>query len=230
MNLPNWITVARIAAAPLIGWLPFLPSSGYRLAAFVLFIAAAVTDYYDGMLARTRHLETDLGRLLDPFADKLLLVATFVPMYVLMAPAGDPFVTRTADAPFAFVTPWGLTHLAWWIVAIVLGREVFMTVFRQVAARRGVVIGAIFSAKLKTVFHFIWIGASYFWFFIATLASERHPTSALWHDFALFNGFVGVVAMWTSVMLAIYSLAVYLRRFGGSAQRAARGGSPAAPS
>ncbi|HEY0778398.1 MAG TPA: CDP-alcohol phosphatidyltransferase family protein, partial [Gemmatirosa sp.] len=70
MNLPNAITVARIAAAPLIAWLPFAPTPGMRLAAFVLYVAAAVTDYWDGHLARTRNLVTDLGRLLDPLADK----------------------------------------------------------------------------------------------------------------------------------------------------------------
>ena len=74
MNLPNWLTVGRIAFTPLLIWLPLQEDPGYRLAAFVLFIAVAVTDYYDGMLARTRGLVTDLGKMLDPFADKLLLL------------------------------------------------------------------------------------------------------------------------------------------------------------
>ena len=73
MNLPNAITVARIAVAPLVALLPLVPSWEARIAAFVLFIVAAVTDYWDGHLARTRNLVTDLGRLLDPLADKLLL-------------------------------------------------------------------------------------------------------------------------------------------------------------
>ncbi len=71
MNLPNTITTGRILAAPFIAALPFIASPGVRLAAFVLYIIAAVTDYYDGKLARTRNLITDLGRLLDPLADKL---------------------------------------------------------------------------------------------------------------------------------------------------------------
>ena len=80
MNLPNALTVARIAAAPVVATLAFQPSWAPRLAGFVLFIVVAVTDYYDGKLARSRNLVTDLGRLLDPLADKLLLLATFVPM------------------------------------------------------------------------------------------------------------------------------------------------------
>jgi len=86
------ITAGRILAAPFIAALPFIAAPGARLIAFVLYIVAAVTDYYDGKLARTRNLITDLGRLLDPLADKLLLFATLVPMFVLMAPPTDPLV------------------------------------------------------------------------------------------------------------------------------------------
>ncbi len=75
MNLPNAITTARIAVMPLVAVLPFVESWEWRLSAFVLYIAAAVTDYYDGMLARTRNQVTDLGGLLDPLADKLLVGA-----------------------------------------------------------------------------------------------------------------------------------------------------------
>ena len=83
MNLPNALTVGRIAATPLIAVLPFANSWALRLTAFILFLVAAITDYIDGHLARSRKQETDLGRLLDPLADKLLLVGTFVPMYLL---------------------------------------------------------------------------------------------------------------------------------------------------
>src|SRR4051794_5663300 len=73
MNLPNALTVARIVATPLIAVLPLFDSAAARLTAFILFVFAAVTDYVDGYLARSRKEETDLGRLLDPAADKLLL-------------------------------------------------------------------------------------------------------------------------------------------------------------
>ena len=92
VNLPNWLTVGRIAFTPLLVWLPLQEDPGYRLAAFVLYLAVAVTDYYDGMLARSRGLVTDLGKLLDPLADKLLLVGTFVPMFWLQAPVSDPML------------------------------------------------------------------------------------------------------------------------------------------
>lgn len=201
MNLPNALSVGRIAVTPLIAALPFANSWTLRLLAFVLFVIAAITDYVDGMLARSRKQETDFGRLLDPLADKALLVGTFVPMY-LLAPN------------FPFVTPVGAVGLPWWVVAVVLGREVFMTVFRQAAARRGVVIAAIGPAKWKTGFQLVWQGSAYFWFFAATLAAAKGWTSAAWRSFALFNGTVGTLTMIVAVVLTLYSLVLYLRSFG----------------
>jgi CDP-diacylglycerol---glycerol-3-phosphate 3-phosphatidyltransferase len=90
-----------------------------------------------------------------------------------------------------------------------------MTVFRQAAARRGVVISAIGSAKWKTGFQSVWVGSAYFWFFAATLARTQGWTNSAWLAFANFNGIVGMVTMIASVGLAIYSLAVYLRRYAG---------------
>src|SRR3970282_523409 len=84
MNLPNAITMGRIAATPLIATLVINSAWVPRLSAWVLFIVAASTDYVEGNLGRERNLVTDLGKLLDPLADKLLLFATLLPMYWLM--------------------------------------------------------------------------------------------------------------------------------------------------
>ncbi len=220
MNLPNAITAGRILAAPFIAALPFIASPGARGIAFGLYVIAALTDYYDGMLARTRNLITDLGRLLDPLADKLLLFATLIPMFVLMAPPSDPFVPTRAEsidaARLQFQTPIGSVGLRWWVAAIVIGREVFMTIFRQIAARRGVVISAIGPAKWKTAFQSVWVGSAYFWFFAATTAASQNWSSAAWRAFAYFNGSVGAIAMIVSVVLTIYSLVLYLRRYSGA--------------
>jgi CDP-diacylglycerol--glycerol-3-phosphate 3-phosphatidyltransferase len=217
LNLPNTITVGRILAAPFIAALPFIASPSARLIAFLLYVVAAVTDYYDGMLARTRNLITDLGRLLDPLADKLLLFATLIPMFVLMAPVNDALVPTRAQsidaARLQFITPFGQIGLPWWIVVIVIGREIFMTIFRHAAARRGVVISAIGPAKWKTGFQSVWVGSAYFWFFAATLARAEGWTSAAWWAFANFNGTVGTITMVASVFLTLYSLVLYLRRY-----------------
>lgn len=212
LNLPNWVTVGRIAVTPAVALMPFSPSAGVRLGAFVLFLVAAITDYVDGRLARSRNQQSTLGALLDPLADKLLLVATFIPMYLL------------ADR-FPFRTPFGDVGLPLWVVVVVLGREVFMTVFRQLAARRGLVISAIGPAKWKTGFQFTWQGAAYFWFFALTLATDRGwLEEPLWHAFAWFNGAVGVVTMVAAVALTMYSLWLYITRYGSVFRQGAERG------
>ncbi|MFC1575105.1 CDP-alcohol phosphatidyltransferase family protein, partial [Gemmatimonadota bacterium] len=96
LNLPNVVTLGRILACPGVLILAMYPAVLPRLAAFVVFLAAAFSDIWDGYLARRYGLVTDLGKLLDPLADKLLLVATFVPFYILSH--GDP----------------ALGHIPWW--------------------------------------------------------------------------------------------------------------------
>ncbi len=231
MNLPNWLTAGRIVAAPFIAWLPFSGSSTYRFIAWALFAIAAITDYVDGYLARSRAQETDLGRLLDPFADKLLIVATLIPMFVLtgsgtalslvsplhtsmVAGTVGPVMKTSGLAAFPFVTPFGLIGLPWWIPVLILGREVYMSIFRQIARSRGVVISAIGPAKWKTAMQLVWVGSAYFWFFIATVAMNRGWTGAGWRYFAYFNGIVGVFMMVGATALTIYSLWLYMGRYG----------------
>lgn len=212
MNLPNALSLGRIIVAPLIALLPFAPAWPLRLAGFVLYIAAAITDYYDGVLARTRGLITDLGKLLDPLADKLLLLATLVPMYILMQGRGVP------AEPFR--TPAGAVGLPLWVLLVVLGRELFMTIFRQYAARHGLIIAAIGPAKWKMGFQSVWVGAAYFWFAARRAAEQLGWGDTLpWRWFAWFNGIVGVTTMIVAVALTIWSLWLYLRRYGGAVAR-----------
>jgi CDP-diacylglycerol--glycerol-3-phosphate 3-phosphatidyltransferase len=223
VNLPNAISAARIAVSPLIALLPLVPSPLWRAVAFALYIVSAVSDYFDGWFARTRGMVTDLGMILDPLADKLLLVATFVPMIVLQGPAADPLarllagsfrITSESAFAFPFVTWFGSFALPWWVVAVVLGREVFMTVFRQLARRKGVVIAATYPAKVKAVMQYIWVGAAYFWFGMQTLARRNHiDGQPLWNFIAQLVGSIGVVTMCLAVGLSIASFANYLRRY-----------------
>jgi CDP-diacylglycerol--glycerol-3-phosphate 3-phosphatidyltransferase len=240
LNLPNSLTVGRIAISPLVALLPFANSWSLRLAAFALFIVVAVTDYWDGKLARSRNLVTRLGTLLDPLADKLLLLATFIPMFLLAGNGGDASVISPHRTPlvegvlgpmlrtdgqgvaFPFITPWGPVGLPWWILAIVLGRELFMTLFRQAAAKRGVVIGAIGPAKVKTGFQWTWVGVAFFWFGAATLAAEERWTSLAWRMFAWFNGLAGVLTMTVAVALTVWSMVLYLRRYGSVFRKSGR--------
>jgi phosphatidylglycerophosphate synthase len=232
MNLPNAITMGRIAATPLIATLVINSAWVPRLSAWVLFIIAATTDYVDGKLARDRNLVTNLGKLLDPLADKLLLFATLLPMYWLMRdslfaslPSADAWAAgETVGAIIAspgerrllypFVTPLGLVGLPIWILAVVMVREVAMTLFRQYAARRGIVIAALGPGKWKTTFQMIWVGAAFFWFMASTAAMEHGWRGTAWHAFALFNGIVGTVSMVLAIALTIYSMGLYVRTYG----------------
>ena len=231
MNLPTIVTIGRVALAPVIGWLALSPDWTWRASAFCLFVAAAVSDYIDGTLARTRNEVTDLGRMLDPLADKLLLVCTLGAMYVLQAPASETFV-RTATGiagagRFPFLLVIGDASIAiglpFVLVAIVIGRELLMTAFRQLASRRGVMIDAIGPAKWKTGFQSVWVGAAYCWFATSTLArAEGWENEPVWHSWALFNAFVGTITMVAAVALTLWSLWLYARKYGAAVFAARR--------
>lgn len=223
VNLPNSITAARIAISPLIALLPLVPSPLWRGVGFALYVASAVSDYFDGWFARTRGMVTDLGKALDPLADKLLLVATFIPLVILQGRGADPLASFFADAlrisgasafQFPFVTWLGTFSLPWWIVAVVLGRELFMTVFRQMAQRKGVVIAANYPAKVKTVTQYVWVGTAYFWFGAETLARGGWVGKPVWDIVRPVVGAIGALAMFVAVGLTIASFAIYIRRYG----------------
>lgn len=219
MNLPTYITVGRIALTPLVAWLPFVHSATLRGLAFVLFLVLAISDHYDGKLARARNEETDLGRLLDPLADKIFLLATFIPMYMLQAPRGEwltrvlPRAVESSGYPFVtwFATP---VALPWWVLFVVLGREAAMTWFRHLANQRGVVIAAGWPGKAKATLQYIWVGAAYFWFAYRTWVEEHGFTASAWDQLALFAGTVGTISMGIAVVLTVWSFWVYLRKFG----------------
>jgi CDP-diacylglycerol--glycerol-3-phosphate 3-phosphatidyltransferase len=123
MNVPNYLTVARMCLTPA---LVILLIGGAWGAALGVFVVAMATDALDGYLARSRGLETDFGRLMDPVADKLLTGAAFVCL-----------------AAIDRIDPWA--------VAVILSREVAVSAIRLVASRRGLVISANRMGKAKTV-------------------------------------------------------------------------------
>lgn len=127
-NVANLITIGRIVLAPLFVWLVLIDDGAdgwWRLLAGALFILSISTDGLDGALARKRNLITTSGILLDPIADKALIGAALV----ALALVGD---------------------LPWWVVVVILARELGITVFRFLALRERV-IPASRGGKLKTI-------------------------------------------------------------------------------
>jgi CDP-diacylglycerol--glycerol-3-phosphate 3-phosphatidyltransferase len=153
-------------------------------------------------LARERDEVTDLGKLLDPLADKLLLFACLIPIY---------WVTRY---------PMSQYEIPWWgnlplIVALLLvGREIVMTVFRHVAKRRGVVIAADTAGKAKTIVQDIFLGATIGWFAWRDMRIEfGWETGWLAAFWDRFHGATVAVTLGVAIMLTVISLLSYIYRY-----------------
>ena len=132
MNLPNKLTILRIAMIPVFMAFFFLTMIPYNyFIAAIVFVLAAATDFLDGYIARKYHLVTNLGKFLDPIADKVLVSTALILML-------------TVDA---ILPP--LFSIA---VAVILARELIVSGFRMVAASRGLVLAADKIGKVKTVF------------------------------------------------------------------------------
>lgn len=199
-TIPNAITVARITLAPIVGFLLFIPTFTARFIAWILFLIAAFSDLWDGHLARKYGWISDFGKLVDPIADKLLLLTTFLPFYLLSKDASDPYGQLVA-----------VGTLPLWIVLVIFGRELLITLIRSVAAGRGVVIPAGKSGKLKAVFQNIFIGTAIAWLAIHAAALNRGWTGLMnWTYWTYFHGFVFIVSLVIAVFLTLYSLVVYL--------------------
>ena len=173
-NLPNAITVVRIAAAPLLFWM-LLADGGddgwLRWAAAAVFILAIATDGIDGHIAWSRGLVTDLGKILDPIADKLLTSGALVCLSIL-------------------------GELPWWVTAIIVVREVGITIWRLVELRRGNVVPASSGGKLKTVVQSIAISFA---------------LVPLWTVFGPWIHWVNAVLITAAVVLTLWSGLLYVR-------------------
>ena len=201
-TLPNIITIVRICFTPVLALLPFIEGYWPKLIAFVVFIVAAVSDVWDGYLARSRNQVSDLGKLLDPIADKLLLFATLIPIYWISRQRHDLY-----DIPV-----WGSMPL--WVLILLIGRELAMTWFRTWAARRGVVIAATNEGKLKTVLQNVFIGATIAWFAFRDarkpMGWEQNQFAGWWNEF--HGGFVAV-SLLIATVLTVYSFGIYIYRY-----------------
>lgn len=127
LSHPNTLTLFRIAAVPIIVILMLFPNRISSFVAALLFSAAAITDYFDGYIARKFGLVSNLGKVMDPVADKLLVSSAFIM----------------------------LTALGWvpaWMVCIIIGREIAVTGLRNIIAEKGEDVSASSLGKYKTGF------------------------------------------------------------------------------
>lgn len=138
MNLPNILTLSRMFMIPVFILFFYLSFTSHYIVALAVFIIASLTDLLDGMIARKYNLVTNMGKFLDPIADKVLVLSAFV-------------VFLTVPDIFAgYLDSWAMI-VAGVGVVIILAREIIVSGFRLVASDAGCVIAADIFGKYKTV-------------------------------------------------------------------------------
>ena len=202
-TLPNILTLARICLTPVIALLPFISGFWPKVIAFLIFLAAAFSDIVDGYYARKYGLVSDLGKLLDPIADKWLLFATLVPIF---------WLTRHPTILVNYRIPWW-GSLPVWACLLLVGRELLMTAFRLFAQRRGVVIPAMGAGKLKAVVQNVFIGATIAWFAWRDAVATHRWAGRFREFWDQFHGYVVAITLAGAIVLTVYSLVVYLYRY-----------------
>lgn len=172
LNLPNVISLIRIAMAPVLVVMLLSPEQTMSLVSAILFIIVCATDWLDGYIARKKGIITSLGKFLDPLADKLLITTAFI----MLIPLG---------------------RVPAWIVALMIGREIAVTGLRAIAVDSGIVIAASRLGKIKTVSqivclvplitHYEWYGLDFQ--FIGTALLIPAFVFTMWSGLDYFIGF-----------------------------------------
>ena len=138
MNLPNKLTISRVVMIPVFILFFYLHFTAHYFVALAVFGIASLTDLFDGKIARKYHLVTNLGKFLDPIADKVLVLSAFVVFLTI------PGIFNANLGEWAIIA-------AGCGVAVILAREIIVSGFRMVAASSGSVIAADMIGKYKTV-------------------------------------------------------------------------------
>jgi CDP-diacylglycerol--glycerol-3-phosphate 3-phosphatidyltransferase len=217
VNLPNTLTLSRIFIVPLLVAVLLTPGENWLgvpryIFAITIFLAAALTDYLDGRIARKRDQVSRLGKLLDPIADKLLISAALISLVE----------NRLAPA---------------WAVVIIVGRELAVTGLRSMAATEGVVIAASRMGKLKMLAQVVTVAllivssasggpppanfgrpfpAIQFWTVPELRAAWLHLTgqgATSWTDWQVLLYTAGRAMLWVVVVSACLSMYGYFREF-----------------
>jgi CDP-diacylglycerol---glycerol-3-phosphate 3-phosphatidyltransferase len=187
VNLPNYITLTRIASIPLLIWIlcssRFSSEHGEKeLLASTVFILASITDGIDGYLARKRGQITTMGMLLDPLADKLLIAAAFVTL-VQFNPALVPA----------------------WMAVVIIGREFLVSGLRSIAASEGFTIEASELGKFKMLVQIISV--------VAVILAHRWHEWPLFSFYIFPVYWIAFLAIWFMVLLSLVSAVDYFIAF-----------------
>jgi len=188
LNLPNLLTLARVAVIPLLVVIMLSATREAGFWAAALFGAAAVTDFIDGWLARKWGVVTVLGKFLDPLADKLIVMAALI----MLIPHG---------------------RVPAWAVFLLLAREVIITGLRSIASSEGIVIDASDLGKYKTIYQMVAIPGlllhyDYYWFF----GVQHELLRVNMHNFGMFFFAVALIlTLWSGLDYLAKFFRVFVR-------------------
>jgi CDP-diacylglycerol--glycerol-3-phosphate 3-phosphatidyltransferase len=207
-NVPNQLTVARLVLA--VFCFLFLAIDWY-LTALVLFVIAAGTDWVDGFWARRYGQITQLGRIMDPFADKVIICGTFTFL------AAVPPVYAASGLSASASEIWA------WMAVVVVARELLVTALRSFFEEHGTDFSAKWSGKWKMLFQCAAVAVSLWrlWYYEFDAATQRwNEAPAGWSTWLLR------LVVWVAVLMTIYSGWVYVQ----TALRLLKSTEPGAPS
>ena len=182
MNLPNKLTVSRIILSPIFMAFFLVDNIYSRYIAFLIFVAASLTDLYDGYLARKTGIVTNFGKFMDPLADKILTSIAFISLLALQLP-----------------------YVIGWMVVVMVGREILITGLRTVAAYRGMVIPPSAGAKLKTVFQMVFVNLSIL-HILVEMTHEKFGTPLFLIGEPMIEGFLKLLLVLTMLLTLLTGL------------------------
>ena len=187
MNLPNKLTLARLVLTGVFVALLSVEFPWSRTLALLVFAVAAITDFFDGHIARKRDLVTNFGKLMDPLADKVLMCAGFV----LLTAHPEHLIPA-------------------WVVVLILTREFLVTGLRLIALAENVVLGAEKLGKHKTTWQIITI--IYFLVYLASAEPMFAWIAPLFEWRATGVAVTGQILIWVTMALTLWSGVTYLAK------------------
>ena len=190
MNLPNKLTLSRIILIPFFIAAFYAPFTCHYFVALGIFAIASITDFFDGKIARKRNLVTDLGKFLDPIADKVLVTSAIVVM--VADPNANVFTSVLGNMLGLMLGGIG--------VVIIIARELVVSSLRMMAAKQGQVIAAEYIGKVKTFFTDVTL-------VVVLLASGLYEFS---DTAGRITAIIALVGFGISVLLTIISGVSYL--------------------
>ncbi|MCS7337593.1 MAG: CDP-alcohol phosphatidyltransferase family protein [Verrucomicrobiae bacterium] len=203
MNLPNKLTVSRLALTVLFVVAIFWQVPFNDTVALLLFITASLTDVFDGLIARRRNLTTNFGILMDPLADKVLICSAFVALV-----ERHMYAAAAGTLPVAFHIGQRAIYpkVAAWMVVVIVARELVITGLRLLAASKNVVLAAERYGKHKTFSQTVAVIA------LLTLEAAKEWGSDILTVLTPWGPAIALIALWGAVTLTAFSGAVYLWR------------------